>query len=90
MNKICTILSYFILGVGFLILIGIAIFSPKTFPLSAKESFEKAQEVLESQKREAILIKISTGSIPRNISGPMSSLERRGKGDRWDIYFYSD
>jgi len=74
LNTSCVIIF---LVIPALIIVGILIFGEKTSLLSAKESYQKASEILENQAREAVLTKISAGSIPRDISGPMSARKKR-------------
>ncbi|MEW6233365.1 MAG: hypothetical protein AB1566_13780, partial [Chloroflexota bacterium] len=88
-NIIAKIFFILFLVVPILIVCGIAIFGEKTSRLSAKESYQKAFQALQTQGREAVLTGIYTGSIPTSIRGSVASYERVGRGDRWDVCFYS-
>jgi hypothetical protein len=61
--------------------------SPPT--LSAKEGFEKASEILENQGRKAVFTEISVIRIPAKISGPITIQDGTGRGESWNICFYS-
>lgn len=76
--------------VPILIVVGILIFFVRPPTLSARESYQKASEILRTRDKEAVLINIWTGYIPLTIQGSASSYERGGRGDPWDICFYSE
>lgn len=61
--------------------------SPPT--LSAKESYQKASEILKSRGTKAVLTKISTGGISVVWNRSISEQEVGGRGDPWRICFYS-
>ena len=85
---IIKIIGILIIAVPIIIVIGVAIFGEKTSPLSAKESYQKALEVIQDQGRDAVLTRIYTGEIPRNISGSIQRV--KGRGNLWDIHFCSE
>lgn len=57
--------------------------------LSAKETYQKASEILKSRGAEVVLTKISTGGISVVWNRSISEQEVGGRGDRWPICFYS-
>lgn len=57
--------------------------------LSAKESYQKALEILESRGTKAVLTKISTGGISVVWNRSISEQEVGGRGDPWRVCFYS-
>lgn len=57
--------------------------------LSAKESYQKASEILKSRGTKATLTNISTGGISVVWNRSISEQEVGGRGDPWRICFYS-
>lgn len=57
--------------------------------LSAKESYQKALEILESRGTKAVLTKISTGGVSVVWNRSISEQEVGGRGDPWRVCFYS-
>lgn len=85
---IIKIIGILILVVPIILVIGLAIFGEKTSPLSAKESYQRAVEVIQDQGRDVVLTRIYTGKIPINIKDSIPRV--KGRGNLWNIHFCSE
>lgn len=57
--------------------------------LSAREAYDASAEILKSQGREAVLIRIDAGQIPLSTIRGTTPLRVKGRGARWDLCFHS-